>query len=329
MSIALQEQTQPLSSGGGGGGSGDVTGPASSTDNTLPRFDGTGGKTLQGSGVVVDDSNSVSGVTGLNMTGNITVSGTVDGRDVSVDGAKLDDMLAFSWANDDVFIARPSGNNDPIGLGVKYNTAATGSATVQDDGGGLLSQRSRCTRMTDSSAGSLAEFHTTNLFLWGQRGFKYVKDFGWNPSASCRMFAGLYSSISALTNADIANLTNCIGLARIDSSTNVCLIHNDASGTVTVALDTGIAANSNANHLWRLSLDRAAGASTVTYKVERMSYTGVTNTSVYQTWSGTISSDLPSLTTSLGDRLFITNNLNAVFSTVMFCRMNARSTPLL
>ncbi len=86
MSIALQEQTQPVSSGGGGGGSGDVTGPASSTDNTLPRFDGTGGKTLQGSGVVVDDSNNVSGVVGLTVTGNITLStggATVDGVDLT------------------------------------------------------------------------------------------------------------------------------------------------------------------------------------------------------------------------------------------------------
>lgn len=47
--------------GGGGGGSGDVVGPGSSVDNTLPRFDGTGGKTLQGSGVAVSDSDEISG----------------------------------------------------------------------------------------------------------------------------------------------------------------------------------------------------------------------------------------------------------------------------
>jgi hypothetical protein len=38
---------------------GDASGPASSVDNTLPRFDGTTGKLIQGSGVVVDDSNRV------------------------------------------------------------------------------------------------------------------------------------------------------------------------------------------------------------------------------------------------------------------------------
>lgn len=45
-------------------GTGDVTGPASSTDNTLPRFDGTGGKTLQASGVAVTDNNEISGYRG-------------------------------------------------------------------------------------------------------------------------------------------------------------------------------------------------------------------------------------------------------------------------
>ncbi len=44
-------------SGGGGGG----TFPGSSTDNALVRFDGTGGSTVQNSGVIVDDSNNITG----------------------------------------------------------------------------------------------------------------------------------------------------------------------------------------------------------------------------------------------------------------------------
>lgn len=38
---------------------GDVVGPASATDNAVARFDGTGGKTLQNSSFVVDDSGHV------------------------------------------------------------------------------------------------------------------------------------------------------------------------------------------------------------------------------------------------------------------------------
>lgn len=41
---------------------GDVFGPASSIDNTIPRFDGISGKTLQASGVTLDDSGNIYGV---------------------------------------------------------------------------------------------------------------------------------------------------------------------------------------------------------------------------------------------------------------------------
>lgn len=78
----------------GGSGLGDVVGPASATDLTVPRFDGVSGKTLQASGVTVSDTNDVAGVVGLTMTGNLTVSGTVDGRNVSDDGIELDGHLA-------------------------------------------------------------------------------------------------------------------------------------------------------------------------------------------------------------------------------------------
>lgn len=43
----------------GGGGSGDVSGPASSTDNAVARFDSTTGKIIQNSGVVINDSGEV------------------------------------------------------------------------------------------------------------------------------------------------------------------------------------------------------------------------------------------------------------------------------
>lgn len=47
-------------------GSGDVTGPVSSTDNAVARFDGTGGKTLQNSDVTIDDSGNLAGVGTIN-----------------------------------------------------------------------------------------------------------------------------------------------------------------------------------------------------------------------------------------------------------------------
>lgn len=73
-------------SGGGGGGSGDVVGPASSTDNRIARMDGTTGKVIQQSAVTIDDS------------GNITGAGTVNGRNLSTDGTKLDGIATGAAA---------------------------------------------------------------------------------------------------------------------------------------------------------------------------------------------------------------------------------------
>ena len=51
--------------GQGAGGAGDVTGGSSSTDNALARYDGTTGKVIQNSVVIVDDTGSITGVNAL------------------------------------------------------------------------------------------------------------------------------------------------------------------------------------------------------------------------------------------------------------------------
>jgi hypothetical protein len=57
---------------GVGSGSGDVVGPASSTDNAIARFDSTTGKLLQNSVVTVGDTGAVSGVTTLAASTSVT-----------------------------------------------------------------------------------------------------------------------------------------------------------------------------------------------------------------------------------------------------------------
>lgn len=48
-----------VKTGGGSGGDGDVVGPASSVDKTIPRYSGITGKLIDDSGVVIDDSDNV------------------------------------------------------------------------------------------------------------------------------------------------------------------------------------------------------------------------------------------------------------------------------
>lgn len=60
-------------------GAGDVTGPASSTDEAIARFNGATGKVLQNSGVTIDDSNNVAGIADLTVTGTTTLDTSLDG----------------------------------------------------------------------------------------------------------------------------------------------------------------------------------------------------------------------------------------------------------
>lgn len=70
------------------GGSGDVIGPAGATGDAIARFDNTTGKLIQNSVGILSDTGDLSGIN------DITLSGTVDGRDIAADGSALDAHIA-------------------------------------------------------------------------------------------------------------------------------------------------------------------------------------------------------------------------------------------
>lgn len=78
-----------------------VTGPVSSTDNTVPRFDSTTGKIIQTSSVVIDDSNNVTGIQNLTIDGYITEPlsigdpGTEAGG-ININGTTFDSALKIN-----------------------------------------------------------------------------------------------------------------------------------------------------------------------------------------------------------------------------------------
>lgn len=71
-----------------GGGSGDVTGPASATDNAIVRFDGTTGKVVQNSAATIADTsgNITAGTYNGNTIGSGATSGTNTGDQTSIVG---------------------------------------------------------------------------------------------------------------------------------------------------------------------------------------------------------------------------------------------------
>ncbi len=96
------------------------TGPGSSTDNAVARWNGTDGQTLQNSAVTIDDSSNVAGV------GNITLSGTVDGRDIAADGSKLDGIESGADVTD-------STNVEAAGAVMESDTSTASMSFVIDE----------------------------------------------------------------------------------------------------------------------------------------------------------------------------------------------------
>ncbi len=114
------------------GGANDVSNPSISTDNAVARFDGATGLLIQNSGVIIDDSNNVTGISTLTVSGNMNVdSGTlyVDAANNRVGIGKTNptvpldvtgtvkfggslDMTSNQIAN----VANPSSNQDAMTL---------------------------------------------------------------------------------------------------------------------------------------------------------------------------------------------------------------------
>lgn len=65
-------------------GTGDVVGPAGATDNAVARYDTATGKLLQDSGVIIDDSNNITGVAGIAVDASATPGITMNDSDNAV-----------------------------------------------------------------------------------------------------------------------------------------------------------------------------------------------------------------------------------------------------
>jgi len=100
---------------------GDFSGPGSATDNAVVRFDGTGGKTGQNSGVTIDDSNNATGFANLTLSGELDAATGDFSGDVDIDGTLETDALTIGGT---ALLA-----NDADGR----LTTATGSGTLSGE----------------------------------------------------------------------------------------------------------------------------------------------------------------------------------------------------
>jgi hypothetical protein len=249
-------------------GGGDVTGPASATDNAITRFNGTTGKSVQNSGATIDDSGNITAtnLSGTN-TGDITL-GTF-GSAPNAKGATLSSQVLTLQPADDTHPGLIDTATQTIAGAKTFSTSVitdviqgtlTGPAIRPslfrlDDNDGNAAVNWDADTLKDGSNVLSADWHnrklydtdgTTVILDWDARTFlgavtgnaSTASAFDHNPSAcSAGTFASDIAADGTLTCGTPAGAGDVVGpasstdnaIARFDSTTGKLLQNSGAT----------------------------------------------------------------------------------------------------
>lgn len=203
-------------------GAGDVTGPASATDNAICRFDGTGGKTIQNSAVTIADT-----------TGAMTFSNT--GSFISIAGT----TASTSTTTGSLINAGGFGNAGNAYIGGNLNVKnSAGSTFIQID------------RTANTNYGTIQLLtNGTADWVFGNRETtdSNFHIFSYGTVADVLTIARATGNVTMTGNLTLTAATSTITLG----STNTGSIAVDANGALTVTPKSGqpltVASNLNFN----------------------------------------------------------------------------------
>jgi hypothetical protein len=180
----------------GGGGSGDVVGPASSTDNAFTRFDGTTGKLIQNS----------TGAT-LSDTGGATFTGSVDVAGTSTAGSNI--KLYEDTDNGTNYVAFKA--PDTIAANVTWTLPSadgTSSQVLSTNGSGTLSW---ATVSGGASAATPTALGTVYGSMTTSGASPYLTALGYNAAASNTGVGVVAVGTGALFSNTTANRSTAVG----------------------------------------------------------------------------------------------------------------------
>ena len=206
-----------IPSWGSAGGSGDFSGPGSSTDNAVVRFDGTGGKTGQNSGVTIDDSNNATGFANLTLTGELDAatgdfSGAVDIAGDLTLSAGTDGALRFTPASSIKIV-----DNSGVALVVEEADTAYMTFVTTDSSEAIKFDKAldiNAAMQIDSTVTVGVDDTGHDVKFFGATSGKYME---WDESAD---------TLNVVGNAGV-------GIARTDGTLHV---HTASAGSVTASV---------------------------------------------------------------------------------------------
>lgn len=266
-------------------------------------------------------TNLISGISKLYNAIGTEVDGGITPKAVT-------DALALKAGASDIVTSK---NN--IGIISTFNGASVslvgGSATVtyQQLNIGVVATTNnftmnpRTTMVSNTGSGGLSfiSVNTTNSFSTNM-GIPFTYDYLVGIEfyrVNAEHFFGYINSTVNPTNVSPTTFINCFGLARIKTSNNFHIIHNDAAGTPTL-IDLGVnfPSNTSATDLYNVVFKNKIGVG-LQYTVNRINSVGVTSNTI----TGIITTDLPATNLLLCQKYINADNASInPGATIVFCK---------
>jgi len=218
------------------GASGDVVGPASSTDNALARFDSTTGKLIQNSVGILSDAGILTGLTGITSSGSITFSSLTSGRvPYATTAGLLTDSANLLYSGTDLTVYGLTVGRG--GNALAGNTAVGVRALAANTSGTLNTATGNDTLLVNTTGRYNSAFGNAALTA--------------NTTGSNNTALGMYALVANTTGLDNTAIGYQAGFANTTSSNNVAIgsdamytYNNSAGGNVAI----GQGAMRNVNH---------------------------------------------------------------------------------
>jgi hypothetical protein len=239
--------------------SGFIAAVSSPTDNAVPRFNGTGGAAIQGSAVIIDDSNNMTGVASLALTTDLAVAhggtgsssasdartalGVAIGSNVQAYDAQLADLAGLA-VTDSNFI---------VGNGSNWVAETGATARTSLGVGSISTQASDSVSITGGSISGITDLA--------------VADGGTGSSSASAARTALGVAVGSDVQAYDADLAAIAALAKTDSNFIV------GNGSAWVA-ESGSTARAS------LGLDSMATQANDAVNIDGGSITGITDLAV-------------------------------------------------